>query len=253
MCGRVALRALIWDVDGTLADTERDGHRVAFNAAFAESGPPFRGWHWSVAEYGRWLAVPGGKERVLAAWQKVDPVGAARPDAMPRVATLHAAKTGHYRRLIRCGAVQLRPGVERLLREARRDGVLLAIATTTTPANVDALLRHTLGDASPGWFACIAAGDVVARKKPAPDIHRHVLAELQLAPVQAVALEDSAVGAAAAIGAGVPTIVVRNDFTRDDAIDRTPQLLADVGGFDDLTLPALRALHAGAAMTVRRH
>jgi HAD superfamily hydrolase (TIGR01509 family) len=231
--GPATLRALIWDVDGTLAETERDGHLVAFNAAFAAADPPFGHWHWNDDAYRRWLAVPGGKERLHAAWRAADPASAAAPDAAQRVAALHRAKTAHYLRLVRAGAVALRPGVRRVLDGAQREGVILAIATTTTPDNVQELLDHTLGPGSSAHFACIAAGDIVPRKKPAPDVYRHVLAALGLDARDALALEDSAAGVAAATAAGLPTVLTRSAYTRDEVMPRDPALLADLDGLGD--------------------
>jgi beta-phosphoglucomutase-like phosphatase (HAD superfamily) len=237
----VTLQALIWDVDGTLAETERDGHRVAFNRAFEDEGLP---WHWDVATYGGLLKVTGGKERMRHWWHGLDPAAASRPDADERIRRLHARKTEHYADLVRAGAVTLRPGVHGLLDEARAGGLTLAIATTTTEANVHELLRATLGDAALGWFAVIGAGDVVARKKPAPDIYAWVLQRLGLAPGACVAIEDSAPGVAAAQAAGVPVLLVRGLYSAGDAV--APPLLADLRGLDRTGLRQLAHWHAGA-------
>ena len=183
------LRALVWDVDGTLAETEHDGHRIAFNQAFADEG---LAWHWDEDLYRALLATTGGKERMLGWWQRVDPAAAAAPEAAARIVRLHARKTAIYVDLVARGAVQLRPGVARLLHATREAGITLAIATTTSPDNVQALLQATLGADSPGWFACIGAGDVVPAKKPAPDIHLWVLQRLGLVAEDCLALEDSA-------------------------------------------------------------
>ena len=240
------MKALIWDVDGTLAETERDGHRVAFNGAFAESG---LAWHWDERRYGELLRITGGKERIAAWWRQLDPAAAAAPDAAERIARLHALKTRHYEALVAAGAVSLRPGVERLLRAARAEGLTLAIATTTTPVNVHALLQHTLGAEAIGWFACIGAGDIVARKKPAPDIYHHVLAALGLAPHEALAIEDSQPGVAAAVAAGVPVVAVRSAYSKDDGFEGALAVLdalepADPSAGAAVTLAWLREQHA---------
>ena len=205
------VQALLFDVDGTLADTERDGHRVAFNMAFAEAGLD---WEWSVALYGELLSVTGGKERIRHYLDRYN-TAFKRPGNFDQfVAGLHAAKTTHYTRLLANGEIPLRPGVERLLREAREQELRLAIATTTTPENVTALLTYTLGEASLDWFEIIGAGDVVPAKKPAPDIYHYVMEAMNLAPENCVAFEDSHNGILAARDARLPTVITVNDYTR---------------------------------------
>lgn len=239
----MALQALVWDVDGTLAETEHDGHRAAFNQAFAEAG---LGWHWDEPLYRDLLSTTGGKERMLRWWRQVDPAAAAAADAPQHIARLHACKTALYGALVAQGRVQLRPGVAALLQQARDAGLRLAIATTTAPDNVRALLQATLGAGSPGWFACIGAGDVVPTKKPAPDIYHWVLARLGLAASEALAIEDSAPGSAAAVAAGLPTVVTRSRYTAADRLPDSPLLRADLPGLDGVDLARLRAWHAGA-------
>jgi len=216
------LRALIWDVDGTLAETEHDGHRPAFNQAFADEGLP---WCWDEALYGELLAITGGKERIAHWWQRTDPVAASAPGAALAIRHLHALKTAHCTRPVQQGQVALRPGVRRLLIEARAAGLALAIATTTSPENVVALLHATLGPDSAGWFAVVGAGDVVPAKKPAPDIYHWVRQRLGLRADQCLALEDSAVGARAAVAAGLATVVTRSRYTAQDVL---PPVLADL-------------------------
>lgn len=205
------LQALLFDVDGTLADTERDGHRVAFNQAFREAGLD---WDWDPALYGELLTVTGGKERIryYLTHFNTDFAGPADLDAF--IAGLHQAKTAHYTALLAQGRIPLRSGVERLLGEARQAGLRLAIATTTTPANVEALLTHTLGSASLDWFEVIAAGDIVPSKKPAPDIYDYALKALKLPPEACLAFEDSGNGIRSSCGAGLRTIIAINDYTR---------------------------------------
>ena len=220
------LRALIFDVDGTLSDTERDGHRVAFNQAFEEYEMD---WHWSVETYGKLLAVTGGKERMkfyADSFLDEDEV----PDGLEaRIPELHAAKTRHYTHLLSTGAIPLRPGVERLIAEARQRGLRLAIATTTTPENVTVLLTHTLGAESIDWFEVIAAGDIVPAKKPAPDIYEYALQEMKLSADECVAFEDSGNGIRSSVGAKLSTIITTNDYTRDHDFSEAIIVLDQMG------------------------
>jgi HAD superfamily hydrolase (TIGR01509 family) len=220
------LKALLFDVDGTLADTERDGHRLAFNAAFWEFGLD---WDWDVDLYGRLLAVTGGKERIRFYVDSFRP-GEPRPaDFDELVVELHRAKTRHYTRLLAEGGIPLRPGVKRLLVEAREAGLPLAVATTTTPENVTALLRYSLAEDGPEWFDLIAAGDIVPAKKPAPDIYLWALERLAVAPADCLAFEDSDNGLRAALGAGLRTVVTVNDYTREQVFSGALAVLSDLG------------------------
>jgi beta-phosphoglucomutase-like phosphatase (HAD superfamily) len=227
------IKALIFDVDGTLAETERDGHRPAFNAAFFDFGLD---WHWNEALYGELLAVTGGKERMRFYAERYTPDMLANADFPELVKRLHLAKTTHYVRIIEQGGLPLRPGIARLIDEARLAGIRLAIATTTSPENVDALLRASLGPKAPGWFEVIGAGDVVPAKKPAPDIYHWVLERLGLPADACLAVEDSENGLKSALTAGVPCLVTIGEYTRAQDFSGACAVLEDLGNtsLDDL-------------------
>lgn len=223
------LKALIFDVDGTLAETERDGHRPAFNQAFADTGLD---WDWTPELYGRLLEVSGGKERIRAYVQDyLDgfqlPADVSDLDAM--IKHLHATKTQYYKQYAVAGKIPLRPGVERLLNEARSEGVRLAIATTTTPANVQALLENTLGADSLNWFDVIAAGDMVPKKKPAPDIFEYALEHLDLPADNCLAFEDTNNGLRSATPTGLKTVVTVNEYTRNQDFTAAKLVLSNLG------------------------
>lgn len=223
------LQALIFDVDGTLAETERDGHRRAFNQAFAAAGLD---WEWSIDLYGQLLEVAGGKERIQFFLDRYRPDQIPPGDRSTWIAELHAAKTRHYRSLLQAGGIPPRPGVCRLLQAARAQGVRLAIATTSALDNAIALLQTTLGPDSPNWFEVIAAGDSVAAKKPAPDVYEYVLQALDLPPEGCVAIEDSQQGLAAATGAQLATVITCNDYTRHQDFRRAHLVLDHLGDPD---------------------
>ncbi|MEP6607030.1 MAG: HAD family hydrolase [Nitrosospira sp.] len=220
------VRAVLFDVDGTLADTERDGHRLAFNAAFEEFSLD---WEWDVELYGELLAITGGKERILHYMEKYVPAELNKSGLDSWIASLHKAKTRHYVALLESGKIPLRPGVGRLIQHLRDSKIKIAIATTTTPENVTALLKSTLGEDSPGWFDVIGAGDIVPGKKPEPDIYLWVLERLGLPAHQCIAIEDSENGIKASLAAGLDTIVTVNDYTRSQDFSGARLLLSDLG------------------------
>jgi HAD superfamily hydrolase (TIGR01509 family) len=223
------LQALIFDVDGTLAETERDGHRVAFNRAFAKAGLD---WHWSVELYAELLEVAGGKERIfhfISTHLDHFKLPEGQGSFNRFINYLHQTKNQYYQDCLRAGELPLRPGIKRLIQEARQAGIRLAIATTTTPENAVALLEATLGPKSPTWFEVIAAGDMVARKKPAPDVYEYALKHLGLAPEQCLAIEDTHQGLRSATQAGIATLITLNDYTQHQDFRGASAVLSHLG------------------------
>ncbi|MEZ5456272.1 MAG: phosphoglycolate phosphatase [Lysobacteraceae bacterium] len=207
------LRAVLWDVDGTLAETEREGHRVAFNQAFSEHGLD---WHWDIARYGELLNVTGGRERLLfdMASRNDAPASIEQRESLAR--QLHLRKNRIYADLVAQGLVPLRDGVEDLWKSCLRAGVRMGIVTTTSRANVEALLGAHLG---PHWaehFACVICGEDVQAKKPDPEAYRLALQQLQLPARQVIAVEDSPGGLRAAQDAGIATVVTPSTYFQDD-------------------------------------
>lgn len=213
--------ALIFDVDGTLAETE-ELHRQAFNHAFARHGLD---WQWDRAVYKDLLRVTGGKER-MRAYHGTLPIARPLPDE--DIAALHRIKTAHYAELIETGCCPLRPGVTELLAAARARGQRLAIATTTSHGNIDALLSQALGANWAEEFDAIVAGDDVRHKKPAPDVYLETLARLKLGAADCVAIEDSANGLIAASRAGIPVLITRSMYFRDDDFGAARAVLDDL-------------------------
>ena len=232
------IQALIWDVDGTIAETEAQGHRIAFNQAFEAHGLP---WRWDLATYGRLLAVTGGRERLLAFMHgrsDAPPAGPAR-EALARV--LHQHKNARYAALVAEGGIPARPGVRRLMDECRHAGVALAVATTTSASNVEALFSSLFG---PGWrsgFAAVVCAEDAPVKKPDPQAYRLALQRLGVAPGQAFALEDSPNGLAAARAAGIACGITRSAYFADAAFDGAAWVRGDLETPAPMTLDGLCA------------
>lgn len=241
------LQALLFDVDGTLAETERDAHRPAFNDAFAANGLD---WHWSESVYGELLCVTGGKERMTYYLENYCPEQiASRNDWDSFIPHLHKAKTEFFKQRVAQGQTPLRPGVKRLLQEARTAGLRLTIATTTTPANVEALLEHSLEPGSLDWFEVIGAGDMVAAKKPAPDIYLYVLDKLGLPAEACLAFEDSYNGLKAAQAAGLRAVVTPSVYTLEEDFSGAA-LIVDSFGEPNLPSKVLAGESRGDYVTV---
>jgi len=233
------LQALIFDVDGTLADTERV-HLAAFNHAFAEMG---LGWVWDEALYTRLLDISGGKERISHHWKStradIREVGAmALSDTVNR---LHELKTAAYEAAVNDGAVSLRPGVLNLMDDALAQGLQLAIATTTSPVNIAALLRRAIG---PDWrlnFTAIGDASTAPIKKPHPQVYLQMVAALHLRPAECIALEDSSNGLRAATAAGLATVITPTRYTAHHDFAAALRVVPDLS---HVNLSQLRHWHA---------
>jgi HAD superfamily hydrolase (TIGR01509 family) len=207
------LKVLIFDVDGTLADTERLGHRVAFNLAFAEFG---LNWHWDETLYGELLAVTGGRERIAHFINHYQPeMSDVTTDLTAFIAKLQAAKNRHYAKLVATGQIPARLGVIRFIKEAKTAGLRLAIATTTMLENVESLFAASFPEKMLSWFEVIATDECVPDKKPAADIYQYVLEKMAVSASECVAFEDSANGLRSALSAGIPTLITVNDDTKN--------------------------------------
>jgi HAD superfamily hydrolase (TIGR01509 family) len=242
------LHALVFDVDGTIADTERF-HLRAFNQAFADEGLD---WHWDEALYTELLEISGGKERMLAYWRRsrghmVDIDGNAIVHLVER---LHQAKTAIYESMVHNGLVELRPGVLVLMDEARRRGLRLAIATTTSPVNVAALLRRAVGAQWRLHFPVVCDASTAPRKKPHPQAYLQALERLGLPAAPCLAFEDSANGLRAASAAGMDTVVTPTAFTRHHDFSGALRVLPSLAGLSVDNLIGWRAGHAPAAQAM---
>lgn len=205
-----SLQALIFDVGGTLADTET-AHLAAFNHAFARQG---MGWHWDKALYTQLLEISGGKERMLLYWQQRNyAIDAKSNAAQDTIAELHQIKNAAYEAMVQAGGVSLRPGVLELIEQARTSGLLLAIATTTSPVNIAALLRKAIGPYWRQYFSAIGDASTAPIKKPHPQVYLQMLQALQMPRAACLAFEDSGNGLRAACAAGLATVITPTEFT----------------------------------------
>ena len=253
----MSIKALIFDVDGTIADTE-ETHRQSFNAAFLEHG---LAWDWSRREYAELLRTSGGKERIAVYIDSLKLAPQERARLMGMVQLIHGSKTRIYGELIADGRAPLRPGVARLIGEARAAGGRLGIASTTTSANISALISAQLGADAWNWFEALACGDVVENKKPAPDIYTRALGMLRLGAADCVAFEDSVNGLKSAKAAGLYTVVTPTAWSEGQDFSGADLLLDSLGDADAplaakdagqaggpyLTLERLQQLHAAAS------
>ncbi|MEO8102195.1 MAG: HAD-IA family hydrolase [Betaproteobacteria bacterium] len=219
------LRALIFDVDGTLADTE-ELHRQAFNSAFLEMALD---WEWGREQYKKLLEISGGKERIGHYIEQLPLEAPQRRTLHDCIPMIHRTKTRIYKELAEYGGLSFRPGIKRLLVEAREAGIKLGLATTTTLDNVHALLDSALGARGTGWFDAVGAGDLVEHKKPAPDIYNLVLSTLRVPRHECVAFEDSVNGLRAAKAAGLYTIVTPTQWNSDHDFTGADLIVTSLG------------------------
>ena len=217
------IHALIFDVDGTLAETE-EAHREAFNAAFARER---LGWEWSVPRYRELLRVTGGKERIA---RYLAEEGLSLPPE--RIAALHGLKNEAYMKIVRGGGAPLRPGIAGVIAEARAAGLMLAICTTTSRVNIETLLDVALGPQGRALFGVVVTGEDVRAKKPDPEAYLLALARLQLPASQCLALEDSRNGVEAAVAAGVRVVACPSLYTAHETFPGAAAIREDWRGFD---------------------
>jgi HAD superfamily hydrolase (TIGR01509 family) len=221
-------KAIIFDVDGTLSETE-DIHRKAFNQAFNLKGLP---WHWDRPVYRLLLRISGGKERIRHFVEQYDLYHSQVEDFDGFIRDLHKTKSEIYTQMIANGEAELRPGIRQLITKAIEDGIRLAIATTTSAPNIEALLQSAYGSEGPGIFEVICAGDSVPRKKPAPDIYLLALELLKLPAKDCVAIEDSHNGLLSSSGAGIPTVVTPSIYTDDQSCDEAALVTNELSDVD---------------------
>ena len=237
------MKALIFDCDGVLVDTERDGHRVAFNRAFEAAGIDAE---WDVDLYGELLKIAGGKERMThyfneAGWPEGQTAATLIPD-------LHKRKTAIFTDLIAKGSLPLRPGVSRIVDEAHAAGIRLGVCTTSDPKAIDGVL-DLFGAKRKAWFEIVLAGDVVKKKKPDPEIYNLAKQRLGLEGSECVVIEDSRNGLLASLGAGMPTLITTSTYTRDEDFEGAAKVVPELGDPPKVlvTLEDLKAISAQRA------
>jgi HAD superfamily hydrolase (TIGR01509 family) len=224
-------KTLIFDCDGVLADTERDGHLVAFNQMWREQGV---NWQWSLAQYAEKVKIGGGKERMASLARDEDfraavPVPDSDEEWRQIVAGWHKRKSEIYKELVASGALPARPGVKRLAEAAQAQGWTLVVCSTSSLSSVQAVLDHVMGTETASKFAGVFAGDVVKAKKPAPDIYNLAAEKLDLNPAQCVVIEDSRNGLLAATAAGMTCVVTYNDLTKEEDFGEAAMVVSCLG------------------------
>ena len=237
------MKALIFDCDGVLVDTERDGHRVAFNRAFEAAGIDAE---WDVELYGELLKIAGGKERMTHYFNEAGwPEGQTAATLIPE---LHKRKTAIFTDLIAQGSLPLRPGVSRIVDEAHAAGIRLGVCTTSDPKAIDGVL-DLFGAERKAWFEIVLAGDVVKKKKPDPEIYNLAKQRFGLKGSACVVIEDSRNGLLASLDAGMPTLITTSTYTRDEDFTGAAKVVPELGDPPRVlvTLEDLQAISAQRA------
>jgi HAD superfamily hydrolase (TIGR01509 family) len=248
-------KALIYDCDGVLGDTEQYGHLPAFNQMWRELGVP---WEWSVEEYGRKLKIGGGKERMSSLFAEPEFLKAFTPPATEKertelIAAWHKRKSAIYRQIVNSGRIPPRSGVKRLTEEALGKGWIVSVASTSAQESVEAVLRRAMGEATAARFSLVLAGDVVKAKKPAPDIYILAAQRLGVKPSECVVVEDSNNGVVSAVSAGMKCVVTVSGYTREEDFseaDIVLSCLGDPGGEVCQVLANRSGARPGACFTV---
>jgi beta-phosphoglucomutase-like phosphatase (HAD superfamily) len=244
------LQALLFDCDGVLAETERDGHRVAYNRAMRELDIDAE---WTAEEYAELVVVSGGKERLKFYFEKA-------PDKFPPkyfntelIRQIYLKKTAIFKTMVYEGALPSRSGIARIIREAHKEEVLLFVCSTSHLESVEALLRHNYGEECLSWFAELFCGDIVANKKPAPDIYKLVGNKYRLEGECCFVVEDSRNGLLAAKGAGMRCVITQSYYTRKEDFseaDAVFDCLGDPGKESCHIIKSLRPLPLREYVTV---
>ena len=226
------LKALIFDCDGVLVDTERDGHRVAFNKAFAQKGYNIE---WDVELYKELLKVAGGKERMRHYFDQTRwPEDVTDKDSL--IKELHKLKTDLFMQIIESGELPLRPGAARLVDEAIAENVGLAVCSTANERAVNLVVEKLLGPERKAKFDLILAGDVVSKKKPDPEIYNLALQRLDLKPNECVVIEDSRNGFLAAKTAGIYCVITTNSYTKDEDFTEADVVVSELGDLPNVQI-----------------
>lgn len=227
-------KALIFDCDGVLGDTERDGHLVAFNQMWREKGI---NWQWSLDQYAEKVKIGGGKERMFSLGQDDDfravyNVPESQDEWWETVVGWHKRKSEIYKELIASGAIPGRPGVKRLAEAALANGWTLVVCSTAALSSAQAVLQHVMGDETAAKFAGVFAGDMVKKKKPAPDVYNLAVEKLDLDPADCVVIEDSRNGLLSAVAAGMTCVITFNQLTQDEDFAEAAIVLSSLGDPD---------------------